>query len=63
MVYLTNYRKPRAKRNYSGKKFTQVEKTAYYMGQVKRGLTNPNSRVTESFQNGCCGAKTRKPLF
>ena len=38
---------------------------AYHMGQVKRGLANPNSRVYASYQNGAKGKTTshRKPLF
>lgn len=46
-------------------KFTQVEKIAYQMGQVKRGLANPNSRVYASYVNGCNGKtrKNKKPLF
>ena len=46
-------------------KFTQVERIAYQMGQVKRGLANPNSRVYASYVNGCNGKSTKhkKPLF
>lgn len=46
-------------------RYTQVEKMAYHMGQVKRGLANPDSRVFASYQNGCRGKSTRnkKPLF
>lgn len=46
-------------------KFTQVERMAYHIGQVKRGLANPNSRVYASYQNGAKGKTTshKKPLF
>ena len=45
--------------------YTQIEKLAYRMGQVKRGLSNSNSRVYESYQKGCNSktTKQRKPLF
>ena len=47
------------------KKFTEVERLAYNMGRIKKGLSNPNSRVYESYQNGCNGktTKNKKPLF
>lgn len=47
------------------KKFSSIERLAYYLGKVKRGLNNPNSRVFESYKNGCTGktAKNRKPLI
>ena len=46
-------------------RYTEVEKIAYQMGQVKRGLANPNGRVYASYVNGCHGktAKNKKPLF
>ena len=53
------------KRTKKGKKYTQVEKLAYQMGKVKRGLKNPNSRVYASYVNGCTGksSSNKKPLF
>ena len=46
------------------RKYTQAEKLAYQLGQIDRGLKNPNSRVSESFNNGRKATKTaRKPLF
>lgn len=46
------------------KKYTRLERQAYYLGKIKRGLTNPNSRVYESFNNGFKGKTTNniKPL-
>ena len=54
-----------AKTKKKHKKFTEVERIAYHMGQVKRGLANPNSRVYASYVNGCNGKtrKNKKPLF
>ena len=57
-----NYKinKPKKKSSYS-----ELERMAYKMGQIKRGLDNPNSRVFESYKNGCTGKtiKNRKPLI
>ena len=33
-------------------KYTKQENFAYIFGQVSRGLKNPDSRITESFNNG-----------
>lgn len=41
-------------------KYTEVEKVAYYMGQVKLGLKNPDSRITASYNAGS-EIKTKKP--
>ena len=37
----------------------------YKLGKVKRGLNNPNSRMFESYKDGCTGktTKNRKPLI
>ena len=43
----TNTAKPKNKN-----KRTEVERTAFLMGQVERGRKNPDSRITESFNNG-----------
>lgn len=58
--YGTN--KPRHKKRSS---YTELERMAYNLGKVKRGLNNPNSRVFESYKNGCTGktTKNRKPLI
>ena len=62
------YGKP--KRNYYGgarkrkSKYNEVEKTAYMMGLVKRGLKNPDSKVTESYNKGINSAeRQKKSLF
>lgn len=54
------------KSSKSKKKYTEVERLAYNMGRIKKGLSNPNSRVYESYVNGCNDNKTskkKKPLF
>lgn len=58
--YSTNKSRRRKKSSY-----TELERMAYNLGKVKRGLNNPNSRVFESYNNGCTGktAKNRKPLI
>lgn len=45
--------------------YTELERMAYNLGKVKRGLNNPNSRVFESYKNGCTGktTKNKKPLI
>ena len=57
------YSRKRGKRKTT--KRTELERLAYNMGKVKRGLSNPNSRVFESYKNGCTGktTKNRKPLI
>ena len=58
---MANYK---TKRTRKKRKFTQAEKLAYQLGQIDRGLKNPNSRVSESFNNGRKATKrTKKPLF
>ena len=46
-------------------KYSELEKLAYRMGQVKRGLKNPDSKISESFGNGCAvrERKPRKTMF
>lgn len=63
MAYRNNYGRNKGKGK--GKKYTELEKLAYNMGRVKKGLTNPDSRVYESFNNGRCGKTTKntKPLI
>lgn len=63
----------RTRRSYTASKskrrkknsYTELERMAYNLGKVKRGLSNPNSRVYESYKNGCTGkaTKKRKPLI
>ena len=71
------YRNFNAKRNYGKRyypkknfgrkrtrKYTEVEKLAYRMGQVKKGLQNPDSLVCASYERGLNSqAKPRKALF
>ena len=64
------YRTRSSNRTFSTKKskkrsYTELERMAYSLGKIKRGLNNPNSRVFESFKNGCDGktTKNRKPLI
>ena len=54
--------KPRRRKKSS---YTELERMAYNLGKVKRGLNNPNSRVFESYKNGCTSktTKNRKPLI
>lgn len=58
-----NYRTKSSRRKKNS--YTELEKLAYNLGTVKRGLNNPNSRVYESYKNGCAGktTKNRKPLI
>lgn len=57
--YASNSRKKK-----SGK-YTEIERFAYNMGRVNLGLSNPNSRVKESYDNGKKRPtkKEKKPLF
>lgn len=58
------YYKRRIQRRKKSKR-TSLEKLAYNMGQIQRGLNNPNSRVYESYKNGKIGktSSKRKPLI
>ena len=44
---------------------SQLRKLAYQMGQVERGLKNPNSQISESYNNGkeLKRKSTKKTLF
>lgn len=46
-------------------KRTAVEHTAFLMGLVDRGRSNPNSRISESYNNGRKKPESqkKKPLF
>ncbi len=46
-------------------KYTEIERLAYNMGRISKGLDNHNSRVYESYINGCNGktSTNKKPLF
>lgn len=48
-----------------GQSYTRLERLAYNLGRINRGIKNPNSRVHESYQNGCVGKTTKnlKPLI
>ena len=62
---MANKNKFNNKRKKARKKYTEVERAAFIMGQVERGLKNPDSRITASFQKGNSEPKvrSRKPLF
>lgn len=55
--------------NYKGKKkskYSNLEKTAFAMGLVKRGLKNPNSKIYESYNAGINSKKdpqAKKTMF
>lgn len=42
-------------------KYTEVEKFAYQLGLVKRGLKSPQSRITDSFNKGVNSKKEKAP--
>ena len=58
------YYKRRIQRKKKSNK-TELERFAYNMGKVERGLRNPESRVFESYNNGKTGktSSKRKPLI
>ena len=54
------------KKNYKRKsKYSEPEILAYKLGQIQRGLNNPNSKVYESYNNGMQVKQPapKKPLF
>ena len=54
-----------AKYNNKNSKYSETEKLAFKMGQIERGIKNPNSKVYESYQNGLKDTKpkTKKTMF
>lgn len=46
-------------------KYTELERLAFNMGKISRGLKNPNSRVFESYKNGVekKTSSSKKPLI
>ena len=52
------------KKKKSKKKYSELEKLAFQMGKVNKGLKNTNSKVYDSYNAGF-EAKTskRKPLY
>ena len=64
MAYNRRYNS-RKKFKAKKKKFTELERMAYNLGKVNRGLHNTDSRVYASYQNGLKGKTTRnkKPLI
>ncbi len=54
--------KPRKRKKSS---YSELEKLAYNLGKINRGLKNPNTRVFASYKNGCTGktANNTKPLY
>ena len=53
------YRKKRRK-----SKYTQLERLAYQIGQIDKGLKDSNTRVYESYAAGCTATKRKKkPLY
>ncbi len=56
------YRKNKFGKNKN--QYTETEKIAYHLGRVKKGLQNPDSKISESYRNGCSSAnKTKKSMF
>ena len=66
MAYNKNYgSKKRTYHKKNKSKFTELERLAYNMAKVDKGLKNPNSRVYESYHNGANGIANgkKKPLI
>ena len=62
---MANYRNHSRRPIRKKSKYSKTEKLAFQMGQIKRGLANPNSKVHASYQNGLKGTtRTKtKPMF
>ena len=66
IVLASRYRKKRKFNKRKNKsRFTEIEKFAYKMGKVARGVKNSDSRVFASYNNGLNGQTTtkKKPLI
>ena len=61
---MARYNRNKKARNKKSKlsKSTKLKRLAYDMGQVERGLKNPDSAITASFNSGK-EFKKRKSLF
>ena len=45
-------------------KYRQLERLAYNLGKIDKGLKDPNTRVHDSYQAGCNSTKrVKKPLY
>lgn len=60
-----NYGNRGYKKGKRGGRYTEQEKIAYRMGQVQRGLKNPDSKITASYNKGLTpsAAKPKKSLY
>lgn len=58
MAYRRNFKRASSKKK--APKFTKLERLAYNMGKVKQGISNPDSRVHESYKNGLNAKNKRK---
>ena len=68
MARYTNNSKKRTTRKNAKKKSStasQLKKLAYQMGQVNKGLKNPNTQVYESYHRGLSKdlSEKKKPLY
>lgn len=68
MAWKNKYRttkKPKTSSRSRRPKYSELEKLSYKLGQIERGLSNPDSRVFESYNNGKKGPtkKRRKSLL
>ena len=59
----------RYKRSYKPRKrkskYSEAEKLAFNLARVQTGLKNPNSKITQSYNNGLDSLKEKKskPMF
>ena len=65
MAYYKKAKRNRSTRTKKSDKAAELRRLAYKMGQVERGLKNPDSQISASFQRGKEKKYTgkRKPLF
>lgn len=66
MLYTRTYRRPsrryRARRRKS--KYKPLERLAFNMGRIDKGLKDSNTRVYDLYQAGCNATKrAKKPLY
>ena len=62
--YTSTYRTRWPRRTRRRSKYSNLERLAFQMGRIDKGLKDSNTRVYDSYQAGCTATKrAKKPLY
>lgn len=62
--YKSIIRTRRSRRTHRRSKYSNLERLAFQMGRIDKGLKDSNTRVYDSYQAGCDATKrVKKPLY